>query len=62
MASDANMCRDQASKCARLAGDTTNHDLKRELLRMSESWLAMAVGLERAHGAASAHPTATPES
>ena len=60
MAGDPETCRKQAAKCAQLADDTRNEDLKRELTRMSEGWLTLAIELERArsspqHHAADSH-------
>jgi hypothetical protein len=49
MPGDPRECRKNASRCAELAHSARTPELKQTLLELSQSWLKLAVEIERNH-------------
>ena len=56
MPGDPKLCRQYAVECAELAGRAANPDHKRLLTNLSQTWLSLAVELERSHALLDAYP------
>ena len=62
MSGDPKQCREYALQCANMASGATNPDHKQLLTNLAQSWLNLAIELERTHALVDAHPTEATDS
>jgi hypothetical protein len=56
MAGDPNQCRRYAHDCAEMARKATNPEHKKTLTNLAQTWLGIAIELERTHTLLDAYP------
>jgi hypothetical protein len=56
MAGDPNECRRHAYDCAEMARKATNPEHKKTLTNLAQTWLGIAIELERSHALLDAYP------